>query len=80
MRLGDLLALAGAVLVLISAVGVVRFADPLARMHALAKASTLGVLLILLGAGINLADINDITSVALAGISTSSPRLPRRTW
>ena len=66
--IGELLTLAGSLFVLISALGVVRFADPLARMHALAKASTLGVLLILLGAGINLRNVNDITSVALAAI------------
>ena len=37
-------------------------------MHALAKASTLGILLVLAGAAIRLADVNDVTSVALAGI------------
>ena len=66
--IGELLGLVGAILVVLSAVGVVRFVDPLARMHALAKASTLGVLLILAGAAIRLGDINDITSVVLAGI------------
>ena len=45
-----------------------RFGDPLARMHALAKASTLGILLILTGAAINLADANDVTSMVLAGL------------
>ena len=65
--IGELLALLGALLVLISAVGVVRFDDVLARLHALAKASTLGVLLILAGAAVNLRDLNDVTSVALAG-------------
>ena len=34
----------------------IRFGDALARMHALAKASTLGLLLILLGAAVNLHD------------------------
>ena len=66
--IGELLALLGSCLMLLSAVGVLRFGDPLARMHALAKASTLGVLLVLLGAGINLTDANDVTSVVLAGI------------
>jgi multicomponent Na+:H+ antiporter subunit G len=66
--IGELLALIGAVLVLISAVGVVRFDDVLARMHALAKASTLAVLLILAGAAVNLRDVNDITSVLLAAV------------
>lgn len=66
--IGELLALLGALLILLSAVGVVRFGDPLARLHALAKASTLGVLLVLAGAAVNLGDINDITSVVLAGV------------
>ena len=65
---GELLALIGAALVLLSAVGVVRLSDVLARLHALAKASTLGILLLLAGAAINLHDLNDITSVVLAGV------------
>jgi multicomponent Na+:H+ antiporter subunit G len=66
--IGELLALVGAVLVLLAALGVLRFGDPLARMHALAKASTLGVLLILAGAAVNLHTVNDITSVVLGAI------------
>lgn len=66
--IGELLALVGAVMVLLSAIGVVRFGDVLARLHALAKASTLGVLLLLLGAAVNLRDLNDLTSVVLAGV------------
>ncbi len=66
--IGEVLALAGAILVLLAALGVVRFGDPLARMHALAKASTLGLLLILLGAAVNLRRVNDVTSAVLAGI------------
>jgi multicomponent Na+:H+ antiporter subunit G len=66
--IGELLALVGAALILLSAVGVVRLADVLARLHALAKASTLGILLVFAGAVVNLRDLNDITSVVLAGI------------
>lgn len=66
--IGELLALLGALLVLLAAVGVVRFDDALARLHALAKASTLGVLLILIGAAVNLRNLNDLTSVALAAL------------
>jgi multicomponent Na+:H+ antiporter subunit G len=66
--IGELLALFGATLILVSAIGVVRFADVLTRLHALAKASTLGILLILTGAAVNLRDLNDITSVVLAGV------------
>ena len=66
--IGEALALFGAVLVLVSAIGVLRLGDVLARLHALAKASTLGVLLLLAGAAVNLHDLNDLTSVVLAGI------------
>lgn len=66
--IGELLALVGATLVLLSAVGVVRFGDVLARLHALSKGSTLGILLILAGAAVNLRNLNDLTSVVLAGV------------
>jgi multicomponent Na+:H+ antiporter subunit G len=66
--IGELLALLGASLVLLSAIGVVRFTGVLARLHALAKASTLGALLLLIGAAVNVNDLNDATSVVLAGV------------
>lgn len=58
--------LAGAVLILVAAVGVVRFRDVLARMHALSKASTLGFLLVLVGGALGLRCADDITYVVLA--------------
>ena len=58
--------LLGAVLILLAAIGVVRFDDVLTRMHALTKASTLGVLLVLVGAALYLSNPNDYTSLALA--------------
>jgi multicomponent Na+:H+ antiporter subunit G len=64
--IAETLVLAGAVLTLLSAAGVLRFDDALARMHALTKASTLGVLLALSGAAIALEHMNDVTSVLLA--------------
>lgn len=66
--IGEVMVLLGATLVLLAGVGVVRFGDPLARMHALAKASTLGVLLVFTGAAVSLRTANDITSVVLAGL------------
>lgn len=66
--IGKLFVLAGTVLMLLAGVGVVRFGDPLARMHALAKASTLGLLLILVGVAVNLHTVNDVTSAVLAGV------------
>lgn len=66
--IGQLLALVGAALLLIAAIGVVRFDHVLARMHALAKGSTLGILLLLAGAAVSLHHPNDVTSVVLAGL------------
>lgn len=66
--IGQVLALIGAVLVLLSGIGAVRFPDAMSRMHALAKGSTLGVLLIFGGAVVNLNNLNDVTSVVLAGV------------
>lgn len=64
--IAQLVALFGAVLMLISAIGVVRFRDVLARMHALTKASTLGLLLLLGGSALGMHKANDITSLVLA--------------
>jgi multicomponent Na+:H+ antiporter subunit G len=63
---GQVLVLAGALLTLVAAIGVVRFGDALARMHAVTKASTLGVLLVLVGAAVSLEHPNDVTSLLLA--------------
>jgi len=64
--IAELIVLGGAILILLAGIGVVRFDDALARMHALTKATTLGLLLVLLGAAIDLHDPNDITSLILA--------------
>jgi multicomponent Na+:H+ antiporter subunit G len=66
--MAELLVLLGAVLTLLAGIGVVRFDDVFARMHALTKATTLGLLLVLLGAAIALHDPNDITSLVLAAV------------
>ena len=66
--IGELVALGGALLVLLSAIGVNRFRDTLGRLHALAKASTLGILLLLGGAAVNVGDLNGVTSVVLAAV------------
>ena len=66
--IGTLIALGGAVLILLSAVGVVRFPDALARMHALTKASTVGVVLVAVGAAFVLPTANDVTSALAAAL------------
>jgi multicomponent Na+:H+ antiporter subunit G len=64
--IGQTIALLGAVLTLLSAVGVVRFPDVLSRMHALSKASTVGFVLVAVGAALELDTANDITTALLA--------------
>lgn len=66
--IGRALVLAGCVLTLLGAIGMVRFRDVFARMHALTKASTAGILLVLLGAAISLDHPNDVTSLVLAAV------------
>jgi multicomponent Na+:H+ antiporter subunit G len=51
-----ILLLAGAAFVLLSALGAVRMPDVFTRMQATCKASTLGVLLLALGAAVHFAD------------------------
>lgn len=67
MIVAEVLMLVGAALILLGAIGVVRFRDVLARMHALSKASTLGLVLVLVGTGVGLHTANDVTFVLLAG-------------
>ena len=64
--IGEALVLAGSLLMLLAGVGVLRFTDVFVRMHALSKASTLGLVLVLIGAALVLDHPNDITSLVLA--------------
>ena len=66
--IAEAIALLGAVLTLLSAAGVVRFSDVFERSHALTKAATLGLVLVLAGAAIALDHPNDVTNLVLAGI------------
>ncbi len=66
-KVGEGMVLLGSVLTLLAAVGMFRFDDVFARMHALTKATALGILLVLIGAAISLEHPNDVTSLALAG-------------
>lgn len=65
---GQVVALIGSLFVLLAAVGVLRFGDPLARLHALGKASTLGVVLVFLGAAVTMETVNDWTNLVLAAL------------
>ena len=64
--IGELLVLFGSLLTLLSAVGMVRFTNVFARMHALSKASTAAVVLVLVGAAAHMDHPNDVTSLVLA--------------
>ncbi len=66
--IGESLLLVGCVLILLAAIGVLRFNDVLNRMHALTKATTLGLLLALIGAAVVLDHPNDVTSVLIAAV------------
>ena len=66
--LGETAVLVGAVLILLAAIGVVRLPDAVTRMHALSKASTLGVSIALLGAAVARTSVNDITSLLFATV------------
>jgi multicomponent Na+:H+ antiporter subunit G len=66
--IGELLVLAGALLILLSAVGMLRFSDVFTRMHALAKATTAGFVVVLVGAAIRLDHPNDVTSLLVAAL------------
>ena len=57
--------LAGALLCLVAAIGIVRFPDLLTRMHAGTKPQVLGVLTLLLGVGLQMRDPSDIGMVLL---------------
>ena len=64
--IGQVLALVGSVLILLSALGIVRFDDVFAQMHFLSKASTLGIVLVLVGAATVMRQPNDWSSLLLA--------------
>lgn len=65
--LGDVLLVAGAAWTLLATVGIFRFDDVYARMHALTKAATLGLLLMLVGSALHLGGA-DAPKLLLAGV------------
>ncbi len=66
--MAELLVLVGAGFTFVAALGTLRFADVFSRMHALTKASTLGLLLVVAGAIVRLDHPNDRTSLVLAAL------------
>ncbi|WP_314038354.1 monovalent cation/H(+) antiporter subunit G [Dietzia sp. CH92] len=63
-----LFVLAGALLTLCSAIGLLRFRDTLSRMHPAAKPQVLGLVLILIGAGIRVYPDIDLGMLVVAGM------------
>lgn len=55
----------GSLLTMIGGIGVVRFGDLMSRVHAAAKAPTLGLLLVALGAAIEIGSAEAIVTLAL---------------
>jgi len=60
------LILTGTVLILTAAIGIVRLPDVLCRSHAIAKAMTLGIFLMLLGMWVSLGDKQTTLKILLA--------------
>ena len=61
----DLLMFVGAALALIAGIGLQRFDDMFSRMHAAAKPATLGLLLVLVGATLQVPDTGDVVKLLL---------------
>lgn len=64
----SVLIVAGAALAMLGGVGAVRFPDVLSRMHAAAKAPTLGLLLVAVGAAIDIGTMLAWTTLTLVVI------------
>lgn len=60
--------LAGSMLCLLAGIGLVRLPDVLTRMHAATKPQVLGLLLVLVGAGLRLGSAGDWGTLALVGL------------
>ena len=65
---GALFMLAGALLCLVAGIGLVRLPDVLTRMHAATKPQAFGLLLVLIGVGLWLRTVIDMTTLVLVGI------------
>jgi multicomponent Na+:H+ antiporter subunit G len=59
---------AGALLTLIAAIGILRFPDVLTRMHSATKPQVLGLLLVLLGLGLRLRDAGSVGLLVLVAL------------
>lgn len=58
----------GCAFTLLAGIGVVRFSHVMARLHVVAKAAVLGMLLVLTGAALGMDNADDVTSLLLAAV------------
>lgn len=58
----------GAVLCLLAGIGLIRLPDVLSRLHAATKPQVLGLLLVLIGAGLRLRSAADLGTLILVGL------------
>jgi multicomponent Na+:H+ antiporter subunit G len=71
--IAGVLGLTGAMFTLLAGIGVVRFPDALSRMHAATKATTLGLLLIVLGAEFHISAGSAKLALAVALVFLTTP-------
>jgi multicomponent Na+:H+ antiporter subunit G len=64
----SVLLLAGVALAVVAGVGVVRFPDVFSRMHAATKPATLGLLLVMVGSALAIADERSQTRLLLVAV------------
>ena len=65
--IGELLLVVGSVFILLAGLGMFRYRDVFVRMQILSKASTFGLLCVLVGGLATLRSVNDLTSLLIAG-------------
>jgi multicomponent Na+:H+ antiporter subunit G len=66
--LGGVALVTGALFALLAGIGVHRFRDPFSRMHAAAKSPTLGLVLVTIGAALQIRTFSAVATLTLVGI------------
>jgi multicomponent Na+:H+ antiporter subunit G len=66
--IAEIVVMLGAVLILLASIGVVRFDDTLARTHALTKATSFGIALVLVGAAFRVDRAGDAAALVLTAV------------
>ena len=66
--IAEIVVLLGAVLILLASIGVVRFDDTLARTHALTKATSFGIALVLVGTAFHVEHASEAAALVLTAV------------